>query len=291
MYDTFILGQVSKDINVNYDGTTIYETGGAVIYSGFVAGAMGHKTAVLPKANPAEIDVRKAFEGAENVDVYPVDSTTSTSIRNQYHTADKERRTSTAIARVQPYTIYELPQVDAHIYHIAGLMKGDLGDEIIEYAHHKAMVALDVQGVLRCAEGENMVYRDWENKLQYLPMIRFLKTDAAEAEVLTGRENRSEAAKILADWGAKEIMITHNTEVLVYKDGVVYTQPLKPRNLAGRSGRGDTCFSIYIAERLTQPIEKALLTAAATVSLKMEKPGPFTGTRADVEQYIEEFYR
>jgi hypothetical protein len=65
---------------------------------------------------------------------------------------------------------------------------------------------------------------------------------------------------------------------------------LKPRNLSGRTGRGDTCFSAYITERLSSSIGEALMTVAALVSLKMEKAGPFTGSRVDVEAYINEFY-
>ncbi len=118
----------------------------------------------------------------------------------------------------------------------------------------------------------------------------FLKTDAAEAEILTGSADRAKAAAMLSDWGAKEVMITHNTEVLVYRDGHIYTKPLKPRNLSGRSGRGDTCFSTYITERLEQDIDTALLRAAALVSLKMEHPGPFIGDASVVENYIKEAY-
>ena len=55
-----------------------------------------------------------------------------------------------------------------------------------------------------------------QEKKELLPYIRFLKTDAAEAEILTGLTDRAEAAKVLYGWGAKEILITHNTEVLVY---------------------------------------------------------------------------
>jgi sugar/nucleoside kinase (ribokinase family) len=88
-----------------------------------------------------------------------------------------------------------------------------------------------------------------------------------------------------------EVMITHNTEVIVYDGKKIYTEPLKPRNLSGRSGRGDTCFSAYITERLSSSVGKALLTVAALVSLKMGKPGPFIGSRTDVETFIKEFYR
>ena len=137
---------------------------------------------------------------------------------------------------------------------------------------------------------KDVFFKDWEKKLEYLPKIDFLKTDAMEAEVLTGTSDREKAAKILADFGAKEIMITHNTEVLVYREGEIVKKPLKPRNLSGRSGRGDTCFSAYITERLHQSMEEAALLAAATVSLKMEKPGPFCYDRQAVQDYIAEFY-
>lgn len=290
MYDICILGQVSKDINIDFDGYTIEETGGAVIYSGFAASAMGHKTAVLPKGNMRSAEAGALFEGAENVDVYPLFSPTGTSIRNRYLSADKERRISEAISRIEPYRPEEIPGLPTRIFHIAGLMRGDLGDDIIEHLCGKARLALDVQGVLRCADGESMIYRDWEEKYRYLPCIDFLKTDAAEAEVMTGCRDRTEAAKKLSDMGAKEIMITHSSEVLICRDGKLCRYPLKPRGLRGRSGRGDTCFSVYITERLTHGVEEALLTAAAAVSLKMETPGPFTGSRADVERYIRDFY-
>jgi len=144
--------------------------------------------------------------------------------------------------------------------------------------------------MLRWAENGGMVYHDWKAKKELLPYVRFLKTDAAEAEILTGLTNRAEAAKVLYGWGAKEVLITHNTEVLVYDGREIYTCPIKARNLSGRTGRGDTTFACYINERLTRDIPAALQTAAALVSLKMETPGPYMGTRADVEAYIKELY-
>lgn len=291
-YDSLILGQISLDINIDHDGHEIREIGGAVLASGYAASALGHKTCVLPKANLSEVDVRAAFARAANVDVMPLASPHCTSIQNVYHTPDKERRTCRAISRIEPYQVAEMPDLGASIIHIAGLMRGDFPGEIIEWASGRAMCAVDVQCMLRRVEGPegHMAFRDWPEKRKYLPMIRFLKTDAAEAEIMTGLKDRREAAKALHSWGAREVMITHNTEALVYDGDRFYSEPLVPRNLSGRTGRGDTCFSAYITERLGHSIEEALLTACALVSLKMETPGPFTGTRADVEGYIKAFY-
>lgn len=136
-----------------------------------------------------------------------------------------------------------------------------------------------------------MLFQDWEDKLTYLPYLDFLKTDAAEAEILTGLTDRVAAAKQLVDWGAKEVLISHNSEMLCYNGKELHTCPVKARNLSGRTGRGDTTTGAYLAMRLTgASMKEALLYATACVSLKMEAPGVFRGTRADVEAYIREFY-
>jgi len=290
-FNSLIIGEIARDTNVDYDGATVQAIGGAVYYSGFAAANMGHKTAVLPKADTAETDLKAAFAPAPNVTVFPLHSARSFVTKNVYHTPDRERRTSTVDSVIDPYRPEEVPRdIDAAIWHLAGLVGGDIPDEFIPFAAERAMVAIDVQCMLRWVENGGMVYRDWKAKKELLPYVRFLKTDAAEAEILTGLTDRFEAAKLLHDWGAKEVLITHNTEVLAYDGKEIYTCPIKARNLSGRTGRGDTTFACYINERLTEDIPAALQTATALVSLKMETPGPYMGTRADVEKYIEELY-
>ena len=291
-FESLIIGEIAEDTNVDYDGTTIQAIGGAVYYSGFAAANIGHKIAVLPKADTAKVDLKDVFAKAPNITVFPIHSTHSFVTKNVYHTPDRERRTSTVDSVIDPYKPSEVPEeIDAKIWHLAGLVGGDIPDEMIPYAESRgAMVAVDVQTMLRWAENGGMVYHDWAAKREMLPYIRFLKTDAAEAEILTGTDDRVAAAKMLYDWGAKEVLITHNTEVLVYDGKDIYTCPIKARNLSGRTGRGDTTFASYITERLTQDIPTALKTATALVSLKMETPGPYMGTREDLDAYMKAFY-
>ena len=110
-----------------------------------------------------------------------------------------------------------------------------------------------------------------------------LKTDAVEAKLLTGESDRYAAAKRLAEYGPREVLLTHNGSILVYHDGVYDQAPLAPRELAGRSGRGDTCTAAYLSRRLTAPPAEAVRWAAAVTSLKLEKEGPFDRDLADVE--------
>ena len=113
--------------------------------------------------------------------------------------------------------------------------------------------------------------------------MTYLKTDAAEAEILTGIADIAEAAVEMAAMGPEEVVISHNTGLVLFFEGKIYKAPLTPRKLDGRTGRGDTLFCSYLARRTKGDTPfKALQFAAALVSLKLETPGPFRGTMEDV---------
>ena len=289
-FSSMIIGHATLDTNTDHLGNTVKIVGGAVVYSSASAYALGHRVLAVTKLAPKDTDRLEQFT-IPREDIILLDSEKSTEITNIYHTADKERRTCTCTSKGDPFKASEIPAADVGIYHLAGLVYGDFDTEMIVTLSKKKPLALDVQGMLRhVAEDGSMYFEDWADKKECLPCITYLKTDAAEAEILTGCSDRKEAAKHLYSWGSREIMITHNTEVLIYDGREFYTCPIKSRNLSGRTGRGDTTFAAYINERLDNSIEDSLLTATATVSLKMETPGPFKGTRSDVEAYIKELY-
>lgn len=291
LFDSVIIGHITKDFNTDCDGVTLEQPGGAVLYSSASAYALGHKVAAvtkLPESDKARLDALKVDK--ENIFCNWCES--SSVMVNVYLTPDRERRNSICRSVGTPFTDADLPQAETKIYHFAGLVYGDFDGELIKAAAQKAKVAVDVQGFLRHVNKTDgtMYFEDWADKKELLPYITYLKTDAAEAEILTGTADRYEAAKIMHSWGAKEIVITHNTEVLAFDGNQFYTCPIRARNLSGRTGRGDTTFAAYICERLNADIPSSLLTATATVSLKMETPGPFSASRKDVEEYINNFY-
>ena len=292
LYDSVIIGHITKDYNIDHLDNTVEMCGGAVLYSSASAYALGHRVAAVTKLNADDSD-RLLSLTLPKEDIYCSFCKKSVVMRNKYFTPDKEKRDSRCLSKATPFTLEDINGIEGKIYHFAGLVNGDFPNELIIECSKKAPVAVDVQGFVRNVDEESgkMFYRDWADKEKMLPYITYLKTDAAEAEILTGTDDRKKAAKILHSLGAKEIVITHNSEVLVYDGSEYYTCPIKSRNLSGRTGRGDTTFAAYITERLQNGIEESLLFATATVSLKMETPGPFKGTRKDVENYISEFYR
>ncbi len=119
-----------------------------------------------------------------------------------------------------------------------------------------------------------------------LARVTYLKVDRAEAELLTGLTDLDEAARRLADYGPKEVVLTQSSGVTVFAEGQVYHAPFTPRSLAGRTGRGDTCFSTYLGRRLTGSPAEATRLAGAVTTLKQETPGPWRGSLADVEALL-----
>ena len=207
-YDVLVIGPVSLDHNIDYLGNERKEVGGAVVASGFAAARSGNATALFTKLNPADADVEARFAGS-GADLYWSPSKATCSIRNQYFTADKEKRACTSMGVCDPFRFEELPKIDTSIYHFAGLVYGDFDGELFAEASRHGKVAVDVQCLLRHVEPDKtMAFHDWAEKKQYLPYIDYLKTDAAEAEILTGLTDRAEAAKLIYSWGAKEWPMT-----------------------------------------------------------------------------------
>ncbi|MDR0855455.1 MAG: PfkB family carbohydrate kinase [Christensenellaceae bacterium] len=291
--DLLSIGHISIDYNVDYLGNLVNEIGGAVVFSSASAYALGHKVKVLTKQAEGT-DLLKGFT-LPKTDLVVLPSTKPTSIKNVYLSADKERRECFALSQGDPFTADDVSaDLDSEIYHFAGLIYGDYEDGLIQTLAARGKVAVDVQGFLRCADRETgkMSFKDWADKRELLPYITYFKTDAAEAEILTGQSDRQKAADLFLEWGAKEVLITHNTEVIAKsQDGQSSVCPIKARNLSGRSGRGDTTFAAYITERLHNNVADSLLYATATVSLKMETPGPIRVGRAEIARYISEFYK
>jgi sugar/nucleoside kinase (ribokinase family) len=125
-------------------------------------------------------------------------------------------------------------------------------------------------------------FSDVPKKREIAALLGKAKLDIVEAEVLTGTDDLEEAAKAFESWGCPETVITRADGVLARFQGKTYFERFTNRSAAGRTGRGDTTFAAYLARRNDHDVAQSLRFAAALVSIKMETPGPFQGTMADV---------
>jgi sugar/nucleoside kinase (ribokinase family) len=280
-FDIAMIGHVSRDIMVYPGGREERLLGGAVVYSSAAAARSGAGVLVITKAAPADRPLLDVL-AHERVAVETIDSPATTSIRNVYLTEDRERRDVSLIAGAAPFALAELQAIDAAIVHLAGLFHGEIPTSLVPALAPRWPLAVDAQGWLRRVEGGRMLFRDLADKRDLLPRVRWFKADLAEAEVLTGETDQERAARALHAMGPAEVMVTHNSGVMVVEGGRLWRAPFTSRNLSGRTGRGDTCFASYLAWRRGHDAEEATRYAAALTSIKMESPGIFKGSVADV---------
>jgi sugar/nucleoside kinase (ribokinase family) len=286
-FDVVLLGHFAKDKNI-VDGKERDVLGGAVYYGAFPLKMMGINVAIVTKLAREDFPELSVFERA-GIPVFAREASQTTGIRNVYSTEDPDRRQSYPLGFAGSFSENDFANIQAKIIHIGALMKGEVPLKIIEKLSRMADLSLDVQGFVRVKEENRLVLRDWDEKSIILPYITYLKADATEAKVLTGISDLPAAAKSLAKMGSSEVLITHKNGVVLFAKGELYQAPFCPKSLKGRTGRGDTCISTYIAKRLSLPPYKALCFAAALTTLKLEKEGPFRGKLEDVEALSRKF--
>ena len=279
-YDIMIIGHITRD-TLEYRGKVTPFTGGAAYFSSFAARRSNSKICVVTKLAQRDFGVLDSLK-KEGIEVIAFPSPETTSIENIFESDDPDKRKVRLISQADPFQPEDIPKAEAKIYYLAGLFVGEIPGTLIEYLAGKGEVALDLQAMLRSNEGGSYAFKDWPEKKRYLPMVNYVKADSQESEVIAGTSDREKAARMLHQWGGKEVMITHASEVIICQEEKIYRAPFNPGNLSGRTGRGDTCFGSYTAWRLRHGIEESVRFAAALTSIKMERFGPFSGTIADV---------
>jgi sugar/nucleoside kinase (ribokinase family) len=281
LFDLVLVGAISKDENIYLDREE-RTLGGAVTYGAFSAKQSGAHVGIVTKAAENDFHLLDRFSD-EQIHVWVSPSQKTTAIRNVYHSMDKERRTCTCLAAADPFTPECLPDISTKIIHAAALIRGEIPLQTLVAMSRVGKVGLDIQGFLRVCRESRMVFEKSSEVAEALQKVTYLKTDAAEAEILTGKTDLTQAAIEMAAMGPEEVVISHNTGLVLFFEGKIHKAPLTPRKLDGRTGRGDTLFCSYLARRTKGDTPfKALQFAAALVSLKLETPGPFHGTMEDV---------
>jgi sugar/nucleoside kinase (ribokinase family) len=287
VYDLVILGNYTKDTIVSPSGTRMVD-GGGFNYGAHVGSMMGLKTAAVTRLAREDVRVVDALVQA-GIDVFPTYTTHSTHMRLHYPTSNVDERVLSVTQTAGVFTPDQVEKLQARVFLINASTRGEVDlDVILALEKKSGRIAADAQGFVRIiAPDGRLMYDGWPAKQQVLAHIDVLKTDAVEAEALTGQADMRAAARTLAGWGPDEIVLTHRDGVLVLVDGRFHEASFCPQELVGRSGRGDTCIAAYVAKRLSASPEEATVWAAAVTSLKMEAEGPITRRIEDVQELVQ----
>ena len=289
-FDIVIIGNYTKDTIISASGTRQVD-GGGFNYGAHVARMMGLSTAAVTRLAAADRHVVEALERI-GVTVFPVYTPHSTLMTLRYPTADVDQRVLTVSHTAGSFTTDQVEGLDARLFLLNGSMRGEISPGVLAVLRAKgALVAADVQAFVRVLNPDGtLTCQPWPEMERVLSQFDILKTDAVEAETLTGSTDIRSASRILVGLGPKEIVLTHRDGVLAFDGNSFYEAPFRLKKLVGRSGRGDTCIASYAARRLSGSPEQALIWAAAVTSLKLEAEGPIRRTAAEVEQLIEREY-
>jgi sugar/nucleoside kinase (ribokinase family) len=285
-FDIAFVGHYTKD-TVIYPHLTRIVDGGAFYYGANVAVRMGLRVAVVTRLAREDWHVVAELTRL-GVTVFARGTPASTLLRLTYPTANLDERTIELTSSAGPFSVEEVADVQARAFAIGASVRGEVPGEVVEALTAKgAIIALDVQGFIRVVRDGTLTFDDWPGKESILRHVTVLKTDGVEASLITGEADRRVAAKRLAAYGPREVLLTHGGGVLVYNDGSFFEAPFVPEAVRGRSGRGDTCTSAYLSRRLTAPPADAVIWAAAVTSLKLEAEGPFRRELGEVEALTE----
>ena len=290
-YDVTFIGHMCYDEIKHFGQEAKVAPGSAVLCGAMVAARVGKKVAAVVKMSPNDEEILQPMKDL-GIDTYLIPAEETSYNRVVHESENMDERTMTLIKSAGLIDIKDVPELDSTCVHLAGisdtefdmaLMKG------LKFRNYPSL-SVDMQSFVRHIDPvtKNHEYSDVADKKEIAAMMNKLKLDVLEAKLLTGTDDLEKASIIIESWGCSDIMITHSEGVLARVNGKTYYEKFSNSNVSGRTGRGDTTFVAYLSHRLDHGIAESLKFAAALVSIKMETPGPFSGTLEDVYKRLKE---
>lgn len=289
MKDICCIGHLTLDKIVT-PRQTVYMPGGTSFYFSYGINQLPRTISyqlVTKLGKPEMKIVDKMRTSGIDVIAYPCNHTVF--FENKYD-IDQNNRKQRVLAKAAPFTIEDLKDIDAKVYHLGALLADDFSSELVEYLSTKGLISIDVQGYLRCVNNQQVYPIDWREKKEVLKYTDIVKVNEHEMDVVTGTDNPKEAARRLAGWGVKEVIVTLGSYgSLIYANGHFYKIPAyQPREVIDATGCGDTYSTGYLYSRMQgASYREAGEFAAAMCTMKLEHSGPFDRGIKDVEETIE----
>ncbi|MDR2139353.1 MAG: PfkB family carbohydrate kinase [Tannerella sp.] len=282
-FELCCIGHITLD-KVVTPQSTVHMPGGTSFYvSNAIRHLQGMDYLLVTAVGAPEMAVVDGLR-ANGVRVVAYPSAHSVCFENIYG-EDLNNRTQRVWAKADPFTVEQLKDTDAKIFHLGALLADDFPPETVKYLAGKALVSVDSQGYLREVRDTQVCAIDWKGKEEVLKYVHFLKANEHEMAVLTGYTDVPSAAGRLAGWGVRETLITLGDKGSILYDGnFFYRIPAyEPHEIVDATGCGDTYMAGYLYQRAKGVgMEEAGRFAAALSTLKIERSGPVQATCEEV---------
>ena len=284
MFDIIFVGHMCYDEIIPYQGEPIVAPGSAVLCGALAAARVGKKVAVITRLSRRDDHILEQMR-QNGIEVIVIPTKDTTYMKVVHATPDLDERQIYQLVNAGYFTLADMPAISGWQIHLAGITDQEFDLDFISGL--KAMgysLSTDMQSFVRQVDPltHEIAFRDVPRKVEIARHMNLIKLDVLEAKILTGTDDPEQAALIVEGWGCPEIMITQSDGVLVRAQGKTCYEKFSNQSSIGRTGRGDTTFAAYLSRRTEFDVPEALKFAAALVSIKMESPGPFNGTLAEV---------
>jgi len=291
-------------------GTTMVD-GGGFNYGAVAAAKTGLKVAAVTRLAREDFRVVRALE-SDGIDVFPTATPSSTHMRLEYPTANVDERVLSVARHAGAYTTEQFDGLDARAFLINASTRDEVPLEVIAHFRERAPLLSAGEGAPPLRRRAGLRPGDRPGRDPRLRELARAGRGPLHDRRLEGRYEGGRAGhgrERPGDPGpgdrrpwtegdrphppgwrprAREREVPQRP---LPSEGAGGAQRFHPKELVGRSGRGDTCIGSYLAKRQSASPAEATVWAAALTSLKMEAEGPFKGQAADVEELIAKQYR
>ena len=287
MYDICCVGHITLD-KVATPKSVLYMAGGTSFYFSNAMSGLNLKYLLVTSLAQKEIHFADQLRN-KGIEVNLTLSTHTVYFENIY-SGNQDKRKQRVLQKADPFTTAQLLNINAKVYHLGPLLADDIPVECIKTLSERGIVSLDVQGYLRTVKDKKVCAVDWTEKKEALRYVHILKASRTELEVLTAQKDVRKGAKMLNEWGVKEVIVTLGSMgSVIYKDGFFYNIPAyRPvTDVVDATGCGDTYMAGYLYKWIKGAgAKEAGEFAAAMATLKIESSGPFTGTEEDIVKLL-----
>lgn len=288
MKDICCIGHLTLD-KIITPRQTVYMPGGTSFYFSYGINQLPPRVSyqLVTKLGQSEMKIVDRMRN-RGIDAVAYPSSHTVFFENKYD-MDSNNRTQRVLAKADPFTTLDLKDINAKVYHLGALLADDFSPELVKYLSGKGLVSIDVQGYLRKVIDCHVYPVDWKEKREVLKYTDIVKVNEHEMDVITGTNNPIEAARRLAAWGVKEVVVTLGSYgSLIYTKGRFYKIPAyEPHEVVDATGCGDTYSTGYLYSRMQgASCKEAGEFAAAMCTMKLEHSGPFDRSIDDIMDTI-----